>query len=409
MTQEFINKQSYLLFVVTFVFGVILYNVIRFKSIDELCGLILIVFYIAYVIKTKDWEINKFFLVTIFVFIFYTFYSLVIRSNSPEAIVFDLIIQLKPYVAFFAIYQLAPVFTKLQETKLKQFAVLIWCLILPIAIGAVLITDKIFNAVFEHTTNYATCVASIALIYLFYGNYTLKERLIFILLLSAGLASGRAKYAGFFVLASFLVLYFDDIKRFRLDFKTILLLLVMTSGIVFVAKDKIDLYFVQAVTGEEKDMLARAVLYATSFEILQDYMPFGSGLASFGTHASGEFYSDIYQQYEIDMVWGLTRQQPSFIADTYYPSLAQFGVVGVGLFCLFWLFVLLKFVRLSKQSGQVKYFVLFLLIAGYLFIENIAEAAFTSNKGFFMMMLLGLILTSYRHELKKNRIQNNNQ
>lgn len=406
MTQEFINRHSYILFMLTFVFGILLYNILRFKSSDELCALILMIFYIAHVVKTKSWEVNKFFLITLVVFLFYTFYSIKIHSNSTKAIFFDLIIQLKPYVAFFAIYQLAPIFTKTQELILKQSALLAWCLFFPIAIGAVLVDPKILSVVFEHPTNYATCVASIALIYLFCGNYTLKERLTFILLLSAGLASGRAKYAGFFVLASFFVLYFNSMKRFKLDLKTVLLLLVMLAGIIIVAKDKIDLYFVQAISGDEKDMLARGALYLTSFEIIKDYMPFGCGLASFGTHASGVFYSEIYQQYGIDTIWGLTKQYPSFIADTYYPSLAQFGLVGVCLYFLFWLFILLRFVRLSKQSGQVKFFVLFLLIAGYLFIENIAEAAFTSNKGFFMMMLLGFILSSYKNELKTGNSNN---
>ena len=88
----------------------------------------------------------------------------------------------------------------------------------------------------------------------------------------------------------------------------------------------------------EKARKSKTLLHVQRFnsiEILADYFPFGSGFATYGTFASGVHYSDIYAQYGMDNIYGLTKSYYSFVADTYYPSLAQFGVVGV---CLFFLF-----------------------------------------------------------------------
>ena len=39
------------------------------------------------------------------------------------------------------------------------------------------------------------------------------------------------------------------------------------------------------------------------------------------------------------------------------------------------------------------------LIIGYILIENIADATFTSNRGFFMMVFLGLLCAEQKREL----------
>ena len=138
------------------------------------------------------------------------------------------------------------------------------------------------------------------------------------------------------------------------------------------------------------------VLYKTSFEIIRDYFPFGSGLGSFATHASRICYSPIYTEYGINNVWGLSKSFDSFIADTYYPSLAQFGITGVLLYISFWLYAIKKAFQSFKKTGQTHLIIIVLLICGFLFIENVADATFTSNRGFFMMLLLGFVLSNQK-------------
>lgn len=395
MIQDFINRHFYSYFIVAFVFCVLLYNVIGFKSADELLGLVLLFFYIFFVSKCEYWPFNKAFFVTILCFIFYTGYSFYIRSNTAAGIITDLIIQMKPYLAFFAAYQMMPRFTEKQKSLLKYFCLIVWLLLVPIGFYS-LIDSSIFKIIMEHPTNYAASAVCLSLIYLYCSKYTMTEKLIFILMLSIGLFSGRSKFYGFFVFASCFIIYFDDISKVKINFKTTSIFLLILFGVCWVAKEKLELYFVQTLTGEEKDLLARFVLYTTSIDILHDYFPFGSGLASFATHASGLYYSELYPKYGIEGVWGLSRNEWYFVADTYYPSLAQFGFVGIGLFILFWIYLFRKSFLLLHKTNNMLYFAVSILAICFLFIENVADASFTSNRGLFMMLFLGLLMSEQK-------------
>ena len=399
--EDFVNRHFFNFFVLTLFFCVLLYNVIRFKGADELCGLLLVLFYLFFVFKNKDWPFNKAFLVTIACFAFYTLYSFYIHSNSPAGILTDLVIQMKPYLAFFAAYQMSAMFSTERKKLLKEICLLIWVLLIPIGFYS-LVDFYVFKTIMEHPTNFAASVVCLSLVYLYCSDYSLKDKFIFILMLSLGIFSGRSKFYGFFVLASCLVFYLNDIKKIQFNAKTIPVFLIILLGVAFVAKDKIELYFIQSMTGEEKDLLARFVLYSTSIDILfNDFVPFGSGLASFATHASGLYYSDIYPYYGIDGVWGLSKKEWYFVADTYYPSLAQFGIVGVILYIVFWIYILDKSFFYFRQTNHVKYFLIAILIVGFVAIENVADASFTSNRGFFMMLFLGLVLSEQKRYYNK--------
>ena len=130
--QEFTNKYFYQLFLFTLLFGIVFYDIIGFKAADELCGLLLLLLFGKSIIQSKDWQINKFFLVVIGIFVFYTAYSLYIGSNSMKAILMDLIIQMKPYLAFFCTYQLMPTFDKSQKKILKDLSILLWFYLSPL-------------------------------------------------------------------------------------------------------------------------------------------------------------------------------------------------------------------------------------------------------------------------------------
>ncbi len=400
MTQDFISKQFYYLFLFTLVFGIILYNPTGFEYADEISALLLLLLFCFALFKSKDWAFNKAFLLTIGIFLFYTCYSLYIGSNSKRAIVTDLIIQMKPYVAFFAVYQLRPVFSYGQKKLLKDICLLLWFILLPLGLLG-FISNFYINAVMVHVTYFAAAIVCLSMIYLFCSNYTLKEKIIFLIMLSVALSSGRSKIYGFFALSAVVILYFGNISNIKFSLKNIIIGLATIGVICYVAWEKIQLYFIFGFTGEvEEDLIARYVLYTTSIDIFKDYIPFGSGLASFATHTSGAYYSDIYVKYGIEHVWGMTRADWPFIADTYYPSLAQFGLFGVFLYFSFWFYILRKTFLFLWRTKNSKYFTLTLLITGYILIENIADASITSNRGYFMMMLLGVIMS----ELKQNEL-----
>jgi len=403
--QNFINRLCFYLFIIAYIWGIVLYNVVGFELIDEIYIVCITLVFLYVMFKHSNWAINKIFLLIIFIFLFYLLYSFKINSNTKVAIVKDFFIQLKPYLAFFCIYQLHPVISEKQKKLLNQLALLCWFLLLPVGFYG-LANEMNFVRIIGHPTNYAAAITCTALLYLFTSEGSKLNKMVFVALLSTGIFSGRSKFYGFFVLASAVTLYFNDIKKLKLDAKTIIAGLLIMAAIVFVAKDKILFYIAPAITGDmEFDYIARLALYATSYSIFIDYFPFGCGFASFGTYYSGVHYSQIYTEYGIDNIWGLSKSYHSFIADTYYPSLAQFGVVGAALYFLFWVYIVKKATSYIITNKNIHLFLLTACISGFLLIENIADSSFTGNKGAFMMMFLGYAFSNLSVAKGKTEIQ----
>lgn len=404
MVQDFINKQFYNLFIFTFIFGLVLYGTIGFEGIDEICALVLLIMFIFATFKSPDWSINKAFLTTLGIFAFYLIYSLYIHSNTKKGIAMDFIIQFKPYLAFFAVYYLSPVFNDAQKKLMKNIIFIVWFIMLIIG-AASLANARIFNYTVGHIAYYAAIITASSLIYLYCSNSTRNEKIVFLLILATGILSGRSKFYGFFIMSVILVVFFGNINRLKFNFQTIIIAVIGLAGIIFASKNKIIMYFGtgQSMDSIPESYLARAMLYVTSLKIFKDYFPFGSGFASFASYPSGVYYSDIYSKYGIENIQGISKNNYSYIADTYYPCLAQFGVVGVLLYITFFLFIIKKAYQLFLETRKEKYFIIPFLIIGYLFIENIADATFTSHRGFFIMMLLGLVLSEQRHQIRANK------
>lgn len=412
MIQEFINKHFYNLYIISLIFAIVTYGLIDFKSIDELCVVALFLLCTFYVFHTKDWNVNKISLYIFSVFLFYLLYSFYIHSNSKKAIIVDFIIQLKPYIAFFCAYHLRPHFSDSQKKLLREISIVCWYLLLPFGLISIFYPDMLY-IVANHPSNYAAAITAIALTFLLSSSFSKKDKILFIIMLAVGLFSERSKFYGFFVFSAFVTFFFSNAQNIKLNFKNVVILLLMLIAIGIVAKSKIEYYFLQNLSpdtdlNEAKNSIARFVLYATSWEIFQDYMPFGSGFATFGTHASAAYYSPLYKEYGIDTVWGLSKSYPYFISDTYYPSLAQFGVVGVILFAVFWLYLCLKAYKNFRQTNNAQFVTIIIIITGYFAIENIADATFTSNRGYFFMLLLGLIFSEmkqFQHSLTSKEKQ----
>ena len=84
---------------------------------------------------------------------------------------------------------------------------------------------------------------------------------------------------------------------------------------------------------------ARTYMYITSLKVFEDYFPLGPGFGTFGTDSAAKFYSPLNYHYGLNSIYGLNPDDDTagttFYSDTFYPLLAQFGVIGVVLFFLF--------------------------------------------------------------------------
>ena len=412
MLQDVINRYFFYLFIFSLFFVIILYYLIGFLYTDEICALLLFLLFFYGVLKTPQWEFNKVFLFTLGIFLFYTLYSIGIASNTKRAIFTDLIINMKPYLGFFCVYQLKPFLDDSKKKLLKDISMLVWVVyLLPIGLISIVKEDAM-DVTFFHPAYYGIAVTIVSLCYLYCSDFTKREKVIFITMLSVGLLTGKSKFYGFFIVSVFCIVFFENIRYFKLNLKNLLLICSMLAVTVLAAWHKIYIYFYQAIVasgGKEKNMIARYMLYYTFPDILVDYFPFGSGFASYATHSSGEPYSNLYAKYGLDNVWGISKSFHGFISDTYYPSLAQFGVFGIMLFILFWVYIISMSIRLYKKGGyiQSKQIVVILLIIGFLAIESTTGSAYISQGGFFVMMMIGLILSDMQKTGKeKINIQN---
>ena len=233
-----------------------------------------------------------------------------------------------------------------------------------------------------------------------------RDMITVICMLTFGLLCGRSKYFGEYILTMVMLLYYRPRALTKISIKKVVIVAGLFCLVVIAAWSKIQYYFVQGVNDilekgsldDLNDSFARPLLYITGGQILLDYFPFGSGLASFASFASATNYSTLYYEYGIDKVWGLSPAYSEFICDAYYPTLCQFGIVGVGIFIYFWRWIVLRMNQLDLQLQERfrnSFVVCFGLLA-FIFIESIGSTFFIQATGAQAMMLLGLICTPHK-------------
>lgn len=149
------------------------------------------------------------------------------------------------------------------------------------------------------------------------------------------------------------------------------------------AREKISFYL-YGNDVSAADQIARTLFYTNMPYLLLHYFPFGSGLASYATWFSGVYYSPLYAELGMSNVYGITQDFYDFVADTYFPSLAEFGVLGISLFLLFW-------IKRYKVIRQINYhYKMKIIILGVLIIESTTSTFIVSAAGLIPMLILAI-------------------
>lgn len=171
-------------------------------------------------------------------------------------------------------------------------------------------------------------------------------------------------------------------------------------------EEKAALYF-----GEGYKNVPRNALYLASFEIARDYFPFGSGQGTYGSWPVGKTYSQIYYDYHLDEVQGLSKEdalgltKSQFIFDTHWSSvIGEMGFLA-GLVDL-WLWFLpaiisVRYLRTQENEIRAMAFAVIMMTMS-VFVESIA-APFP-NQLQFIMLYAGLGAIGFRlitHAAKK--------
>ena len=389
MEEEKGDRFWFLFLLVGVFFGVLFYDLIGFDFLDELMALVLAMkFGVAFILRRTKFAKPVF--IVFFISIFYLLYSFKIHSNVPRAIIFDYASQIKPYIGFFCTMALMPHLDEWHKRFLRRFCWFVFVILLCIGLGGY----KAQFLICAHPSRYATCVIICSMLYLYCSELSWKFFFRATLMMAIGLLSGRSKFFGFFVIYELLLFMKLKGYEFKWRMRDVMIGCFVLFLVIMVSWQKIAYYFIYGAFNSD-ETYARPALYMTAFEIFQDYFPFGCGFGSFAVNASATYYSPIYAEYGIDNFFGLSEAYPDFIADTYYPALAQFGVVGLVLFIWFFVYIYRKQKLIPKDMPNLK----ILVIMGIFFflIESTSDSTFMHNRGFMFFVLMALsICEGYR-------------
>lgn len=337
--------------------------------------------------KGRTTEIN----IYIGLMIFYLVYSLLIQVTTLRGVYLDLLQQLRPYAVFYLTWMMAPDFSPKQKKRIK------WVMLLSFL--GYLILFKIKPSVVtpyggEESAALGQNALCCAMIYYLFSKQTKRNRNIAILIMLLGLVSGKSKYFGECVVFIALVMFVKSKINFT-SVSTLLKVAALGCVVIFFTWTKFNAYYVAGFQDDAQEM-ARPLTYETGMEIMfKDYIPFGSGLGSFGTAAAAKEYSPLYYDYKLDMVWGLTPENPMFLADAFYPTLAEFGIVGLFFFLWFWKRRLWE----CNKIPNIVYYRMALMAILALALESTADSSYLSGKGMGYFMVLALCLNSGRQQM----------
>lgn len=104
MIQQIVLSKNNLFFyflLFGYIFGVVLYDFLKFDYTDELMAFFLVLFAGVTIWERKNIRELYPLMIVISIFLFYTAYSFLIVSNTPQAILKDFVIQIKPFIGFF--------------------------------------------------------------------------------------------------------------------------------------------------------------------------------------------------------------------------------------------------------------------------------------------------------------------
>lgn len=360
-----------------------------FSSIDEIMmGILFVYTFMKYSNRSINRRPWREFMVCLSVIAFYTLYSLMFGVNVAGGVWLDLLQEIRPYSIIFCTWILNPRFTKKQKKWMLGTMVITlfsWIVYHPQTL------DTQVEAEFPVLGQLAICTG---MSWYLFTKETKRNRNIALLLVLTGMMAPKFKFMGEVVCFIGFVYFVKNRLNFKSP-KTIIYAVLLVTVILMVTWTRFDTYY---VSGLSNDQLARPMTYKTSLQILWDYFPFGSGMGSFACNGAWKYYSPLYYEYHLNEVWGL-NEGGGFICDAYYPTLAQFGIVGVFFFCWFWKRRLVAF----NQIVDMRYYRVAMLTFCCLAIEQTADSSWLTGKGMGYCMLIALCLNANRNMMEQRR------
>lgn len=321
---------------------------------------------------------NKEFRGCVVILTLYLIISIVQQNNVWQAALGTYLSYFKPVACFYVVYSSRFTLT-LKDLKVlrkwSRFLILPCVLLFPI-----------FSDSFNNLSSYYPLCLFVGLMNLLFFKWNKKNVIVAFCVLGLGIITFKSKYIAICVVIG--SIYYFVNNHIKINIKYLLLFSLIVFACIYLTYSRFSSYFLVGDT----DSVARTALYYHAIEILRDYFPLGSGLGTYGTESAAKYYSPLYAKYGMDTIFGLTRAdyqtEYDFLKDTYFPSLAEFGISGIFLYFYFWY----KRWRDFSLSGNMKYYKLGIILIFIVNIENIANLVFMlGNCCLPIFMLLGYV------------------
>jgi hypothetical protein len=205
----------------------------------------------------------------------------------------------------------------------------------------------------------------------------------------------------FFAIAVAVVLYFEKFHSLLLNkdvskvyFYTIFVVLLSSVtfySVIEVARDDVKTYYLQD-NSKDSSTARRAFLNNLPDVLEGKYIFLGRGLASYGSPASGRYYSSLYYDLGMNRVHGMSKDRPMFVNDAYYAMFfGQLGIAGLIFQVFFWCYMLSPFWICFRSKANIPktYMIVSVLSVAWSFIF-IAGSGLFNSQGSFIMCALGL-------------------
>lgn len=357
-----------------------------FSSVDEVMTVILMAFTFAKkgVPSTNNRPWSEY-IAFLGILTFYIIYSLLFGVNVSDAVWLDLVQEIRPYSVIYCTWILAPKFSRRQINRMLGVMV--------ITLGSWIVyhpetTQAGVEAEFPVLGQLAICCG---MSWYLFTKDNMRNKWIALALVCTGLLAPKMKFVGEVVVFVGFLFFIKKKLNFRSP-RTAIVLAILVALCIALTWTKFEGYY---VSGWDNEQLARPMTYKTALKLLVDYFPFGPGMGTFACNAAWKVYSPIYYMYDLNDVWGLSETFGNFICDAFYPTLAQFGIVGVLLFVVFWKRRLKEMLRITDMRCYRVAMMTFFCLA----IESTADSSYLSGKGMGYFMLLAICL-NYKKLLK---------
>lgn len=184
-------------------------------------------------------------------------------------------------------------------------------------------------------------------------------------------------------------------KRFKLNIKNAFLIL---GSLALFGYDQFTVYF-------QNDATARLNLMTYGIKTMKRFFPLGSGFATYGTDAAAKYYSNLYYEYGFQNVYGLSKDNPMFAHDNYWPAIfAEFGIIGTILMMCIIFNLFRDIFKKSKYNNKIYFIAIFICITQI--ASSLATATFfhyVTASLFFMVPLLFNNTINTNNQLKKEK------